>query len=197
MAMLGAHEPLVTTTAGGPFQAFQDLMPYRVQDILLVASLYDAFTLQEDGRLNELILGEFLELSLHQTPGLTHVSSAREALELAKAESRFNLIVSVPEPGDMDAAELARQVKAAGLDVPVVVLAFDNSECKRFIADHDVTDVERVFLWQGNARILVAIVKLVEDARNAVHDSRMAGVRVILVVEDTVRYSPSAASARA
>jgi CheY-like chemotaxis protein len=174
-----------------PLQAFQDLMPFRVLNILLVSSLYDSFTLQEDGRLNELILGEFLELSLHQTPGLTHVSSAREALELAKAESRFNLIVSVPEPGDMDAAELARQVKAAGLDVPVVVLAFDNSECKRFIADHDVTDVERVFLWQGNARILVAIVKLVEDARNAVHDSRMAGVRVILVVEDTVRYYSS------
>src|SRR6185436_8116349 len=174
-----------------PLQAFQDLMPFRVLNILLVSSLYDSFTLQEDGRLNELILGEFLELSLHQTPGLTHVSSAREALELAKAESRFNLIVSVPEPGDMDAAELARQVKQAGLDVPVVVLAFDNNECKRFIDDHDLSDVERVFLWQGNARILVAIVKLVEDARNAVHDSRMAGVRVILVVEDTVRYYSS------
>jgi CheY-like chemotaxis protein len=174
-----------------PLQAFQDLMPFRVQDILLVSSLYDSFTLQEDGRLNELILGEFLELSLHQTPGLTHVSSAREALELAKAERRFNLIVTVPEPGDMDASELARQVKAAGLDVPVVVLAFDNTECKRFMAEHDLSDVEHVYLWQGNARILVAIVKLVEDARNAVHDSRMAGVRVILVVEDTVRYYSS------
>lgn len=174
-----------------PLQAFQDLMPFRVQNILLVSSLYDSFTLQEDGRLDELILGEFLELSLHQTPGLTHVASAREALEMAKAESRFNLIVTVPEPGDMDASELAREVRAAGLDVPVVVLAFDNNECKRFMAEHDLSAVDHVFLWQGSARVLVAIVKLVEDARNAVHDSTTAGVRVILVVEDTVRYYSS------
>jgi len=79
---------------GGLFQGFQDLMPYRVQDILLVSSLYDSFTLQEDGRLNELILGEFLELSLHHTPGLTHVSSGEEALARAEAERRFNLIIT-------------------------------------------------------------------------------------------------------
>src|SRR6185436_10059095 len=109
-----------------PLQAFQDLMPFRVLDILLVSTLYDSFTLQEDGRLNELILGEFLELSLHQTPGLTHVFSAREALAMAKAENRFNLIITAPNPGDMDAGELAREVRRAGLDVPVVVLAFDN-----------------------------------------------------------------------
>jgi CheY-like chemotaxis protein len=176
---------------GNPLQAFQNLMPYRVQDILLVSSLYDSFTLQEDGRLNELIAGEFLELSLHQTPGVTHVAGAREALTLALAERRFNLIVTAPDPGDMDASELARAARRAGLDVPVVVLAFDNNECKRFMAAHDLTEVERVFLWQGNARILVAIVKSVEDARNAVHDTATVGVPVILVVEDNVRYYSS------
>src|SRR3989454_10099390 len=97
--------------ASSPFQAFQKLMPYRVQDILLASSLYDSFTLQEDGRLNELILGQFLELSLHQPPGLTHVSSGAEALALARAERRFNLIITAIDPGDMDATELARAVK--------------------------------------------------------------------------------------
>ena len=153
-----------------PYQAFQNLMPFRVQDILLVASLYDSFTLQEDGRLNELILHEFLELSLHQTPDLTHVSSGAEALQMARAESRFNLIITAPNPGDMDATQLAREAKAAGLDVPVVVLAFDNDERKEFVASHDITDIERIFLWQGNARVLVAIVKCVEDRRNAPRD---------------------------
>src|SRR5213594_3645163 len=105
--------PAPPADAGNPFRAFQNLMPYRVQDILLVSSLYDSFTLQEDGRLNELILGEFLELSLHHTPGLTHVSSGAEALALAKAERRFNLILTTPQLGDMDATELAREVKAA------------------------------------------------------------------------------------
>src|SRR5438876_4695853 len=95
--------PAPPADAANPFQAFQHLMPYRVQDILLVSSLYDSFTLQEDGRLNELIMGEFLELSLHQTPSLTHVSSAARALELVQDERRFNLIITAPDPGDMDA----------------------------------------------------------------------------------------------
>ena len=173
---------------GSPFQAFQNLMPYRVQDILLVSSLYDSFTLQEDGRLNELILSEFLELSLHQTPGITHVSSAAEAIAIAEKERRFNLILTAPQPGDMDAAELARELRRRGLDIPVVLLAFDNNERKAFTSTHDVSDIERIFLWQGDARILVAIVKHVEDTRNAVHDTAAVGVPVILVVEDNVRY---------
>src|SRR3989304_4117396 len=112
----------MTPATGDAYQAFQSLMPFRVQDILLVSSLYDAFTLQEDGRLNELILGEFLELSLHHTPGVTHVASGAEAVRLALRERRFNLIITVPHPGDMSATALARAVREAGLDVPVVVL---------------------------------------------------------------------------
>src|SRR5690349_6807985 len=126
-------------------QDFQDLMPWRVQDILLVSSLYDSFTLQEDGRLNELILSEFLDLNLHATPGITHVSSGAEALERARAHSRFNLIVTTPNPGDMDAAQLARAVREAGLDVPVVVLAYDHRELKDFEARHPTSDVDRTF----------------------------------------------------
>ena len=174
-----------------PFQAFQDLMPFRVQDILLVSSLYDSFTLQEDGRLNELIAGEFLELSLHHTPGLTHVSTGAEALALAKAERRFNLIITTLRAADMDATELVREVRRAGLDIPVVAMAYDNDERKNFEATHDLSEVDGLFLWQGNARVLVAIVKFVEDRRNAAHDTAAMGVRVILVVEDNVRYYSS------
>src|SRR3989304_2333858 len=117
----------MTPATGDAYQAFQSLMPFRVQDILLVSSLYDAFTLQEDGRLNELILGEFLELSLHHTPGLTHVSRAAEALRLAQAERRFNLIITAPHPGDMDATALARGGRRAGPHRPGVVLAFGHT----------------------------------------------------------------------
>src|SRR5882672_9807601 len=134
--MAHGHELHAAPDISNPFQAFQDLMPFRVQDILLVSSLYDSFTLQEDGRLNELIVGEFLELSLHQTPGITHVSSGAEALALVAAEPRYNLIITAPYPIDMDATELAREVKRAGLDVPVVLLAFDNNERKAFTATH-------------------------------------------------------------
>jgi CheY-like chemotaxis protein len=173
------------------FQGFQDLMPYRVQDILLVSSLYDSFTLQEDGRLNELILGEFLELSLHHTPGLTHVASGAEALERAERERRFNLIITTIQLGDMDASQLAREVKRRGLDAAVVVLAYDNNERKDFVARRDTSEIERIFMWQGNARILVAIVKYLEDKRNVAHDTAMLGVPVLLLVEDNVRYYSS------
>jgi CheY-like chemotaxis protein len=176
---------------GGPFQGFQNLMPFRVQDILLASSLYDSFTLQEDGRLNELILGQFLELSLHHTPGLTHVSSGTEALAAAEAERRFNLILTTIQLGDMDASQLARETRRRGLDAPVMVLAYNNDERKAFVATCDTADVERIFMWQGNARILVAIVKYLEDKRNVAHDTATVGVPVILLVEDNVRYYSS------
>ncbi|TMQ51697.1 MAG: histidine kinase, partial [Candidatus Eisenbacteria bacterium] len=141
--------------------------------------------------LNELLLGEFLKLSLQQIPGLIHVSSGAAALARAEAERRFNLILTTINLGDMDASEFAREVKRRGLDVPVVVLAHDNNERKEFIARRDVSDVERIFLWQGNPRILVAIVKYVEDKRNVEHDTEAVGVPVILLVEDNVRYYSS------
>ena len=105
-------------------------MPFRVQDILLVSSLYDSFILREDGRLNELLIGESLDLHLQQIPRITHVSSCWEALALARSEPRFNLIVTNLAVGEMDAAQLAREIKSAGLNVPVVVLAYDYREVK-------------------------------------------------------------------
>lgn len=184
-------ETPAASEGGGTLRGFEDLMPYRVQDILLAASDYDSFTLQEDGRLDELILGEFLELSLHHTPGLTHVSSGAEALARAEAEPRFNLILTTTQLGDMDASELAREVRRRGLDVPVVVLAYDNHERKDFVARRDTSQIDRIFIWQGNARILVAIVKYLEDKRNVAHDTAAIGVPVILLVEDNVRYVSS------
>jgi CheY-like chemotaxis protein len=173
------------------FEDFENLMPFRVQDILLVSSLYDSFILREDGRLNELLIGESLELNLQQIPDITHVSSGAEALALARSQPRFNLIVTNLEVGDMHAAQLAREVKDAGLDVPVVVLAYDYREIKNFVARHPVTDIERIFLWQGNVRILIAIVKYMEDKRNVLHDTAAIGVPVVLVVEDNIRYYSS------
>ena len=182
-------EPLLDAEAR--LEGFDNLMPFKVQNILLVSSLYDSFILREDGRLNELLIDESLELNLEHIPGITHVSSCAEALELARSQPRFNLIVTNLAVGDMSAAQLAREVKSAGLDVPVVVLAYDYREVKNFISRNPVTDIERIFLWQGNARILIAIVKYIEDKRNVLHDTRAMGVPVLLVVEDNIRYYSS------
>ena len=184
-----APDPIVD--AERLFEGFENLMPFRVQDILLVSSLYDSFILREDGRLNELLIGESLELNLQQIPGITHVPTGGEALAIARAQPRFNLIVTNLEVGDMDAAQLAAEVKAAGLDIPVVVLAYDYRQIKRFIERNPVNDLEWIFLWQGNIRILISIVKYIEDKRNVLHDTHAIGVPVILVVEDNIRYYSS------
>jgi CheY-like chemotaxis protein len=189
MAITHTPDPIVDPER--LFEGFENLMPFRVQDILLVSSLYDSFILREDGRLNELLIGESLELEQQQIPGITHVSSGAEALKLARSQPRFNLIVTNLEVEDMDAAQLAREVKAAGLDVPVVVLAYDYREIKKFVARNPVTDLQQIFLWQGNVRILISIVKYIEDKRNVDHDTRAIGVPVILVVEDNIRYYSS------
>ena len=177
--------------AGNSAYDFQHLMARRVENIILVSSTYDTFILQEDGQLSELILGEFLDLNLHHTTGLTHVASGAEAIALAKAESRFNLIVTAVNLGDMNAAELARQVTESGLDIPVILLAYDGGELAEFMAHHDTSDIERVFLWQGDSRILLAITKYMEDKLNVAYDTGVAGVQVILLIEDNIRYYSS------
>jgi CheY-like chemotaxis protein len=173
------------------FHDYQDLMRYRIMDILLVSTPYDTFILEEAGELAERMLGEFRNLDLHYAPALTGVTSGAEALRLAREQRRINLIITTPHLPDMDAAELARQIKEEGLDIPVVLLAWDTRELREFEARTDTSAIERTFLWQGDARILVAIVKSVEDRRNVDHDTRAVGVQLILLIEDNVRYYSS------
>jgi CheY-like chemotaxis protein len=170
---------------------FQDLMRHRVMDILLVSTPYDSFILEEAGQLSEQMLGEFRNLDLHYAPGLTGVSTGAEALALVREQRRFNLIITTARVGDMDAAELAARVREEGHDVPVILLAWDSRELSDFAPRVQGSAVDRMFLWQGDARILVAIVKYVEDKLNVEHDTAAVGVQVVIVIEDSVRYYSS------
>jgi CheY-like chemotaxis protein len=170
---------------------FHQLMRHRIMDILLVASPYDSFVLEEAGQIGERVVGEFRNLDLHYGPGLTTVSTGGEALDLVREARQFNLIICGLALADMNGAELARQVRQLGLDIPVVLLAFDARQITTFTRHQDLSAVDKVFLWQGDARILLAIVKYVEDRRNALHDTQTMGVQVIIVIEDNVRYYSS------
>ncbi len=112
------------------FHEYQSVMRHRVMDIVLASSPYDAFILEEAGELSERMVGEFRNLDLHYAPGLTSVSSGEEALRLAQEQSRVNLIVTTPHLPDMDAAELAIRARRSGLDVPVVLLAWDHPRAR-------------------------------------------------------------------
>lgn len=186
-----AESPRPTVPDWQHSRDFQHLMARRVENIILVSSVYDTFILQEDGQLNALLLGEFLDLNLHHTTGLHHVASGSEAIELAKAESRYNLIVTAVTVGDMNAVDLVRGVREAGLDVPVILLAYDGGELAEFMSRYDTSELERIFLWQGDSRILLAITKYMEDKLNVAYDSGVAGIQVILLIEDNIRYYSS------
>src|SRR3970040_128641 len=125
-------------------QAFHDLMRSRIMDILLVASPYDSFLLEEAGQIGDRVVGEFRNLDLHYGPGLTTVPSGGEALALLDQPSPFNLIISGLHLADMDGAELARRVQELGRDIPVVLLAFDARKVKDFSLRHELSAIEKI-----------------------------------------------------
>ncbi len=168
-------------------QHFQTLMPHRVEKILLVASPYDSFLLGEYGKLDQANLNELMELSLKQAPGLSRVSTGSEALAKLRKQ-RFDLVITSLHIGDMEADRLAHRIKKHHPDLPVVLLAFDDRELEAVTARGKPEGVDRVFVWHGDFRILMAIVKTVEDGWNVAEDVELAGVSVIILIEDSVRY---------
>lgn len=185
-------DPLWTERGYGTgFHEFQNLMHHRVMDILLVSSLYDLYVFEEDGRLFELIRGEYQGLNLSHTPELTQVSSGKEALKLTQKGKRIDLIITTLHIEDMQAPTFAKLVRQSELDIPVVLLAYDNRELTELLLYHDTSAFDRVFIWQGDFRIIIAIIKQLEDRLNVDHDTRTIGVQSILLIEDSVQYYSS------
>jgi CheY-like chemotaxis protein len=174
------------TLLSGTFSSINDLMPHRIREVLLVSSLYDAFILEEDGYLTERIFAEYKDLNLTSSPRVTHVATAEEAFATMEAR-RFDMVITMMRLADMDVVSFARRVKELRPGHPVVMLALDEAELEGMPANLDPS-LDGVFLWTGDASILLAIIKIIEDRKNIDHDIETAGVRVIIVVEDTIRY---------
>lgn len=176
---------------GDRFQQFQDLARHKINDILLVSSMYDSFILAEDGRLYESLLNEYVGLHLRDTPGITRVSSGHEAITKAIEDKRFNLIIASLRLEDMLAVDFAKMVREAGLDIPVVLLTYDSRALSDLMAEHDLSVFDKVFVWQGDFRIFLAIIKCIEDRLNVDHDTNLVGVQCIILIEDNVRFYSS------
>ncbi|AFH48012.1 Response regulator [Ignavibacterium album JCM 16511] len=176
---------------GQRFQGFQNLMRLRIRDILLVSSLYDLYLFEEDGRLYELIRNEYQGLNLSHSPELTRVSSGTEAISLAQEESRFDLIITTLHIEDMHPLNFAKLVKKAGLNIPIVLLAHDNKELKYLLINPEINVFDKVFIWQGDFRIIISIIKFLEDRMNVEHDSKIVGVQNVIYIEDDIRYYSS------
>ncbi len=163
---------------------FRDLMPYRIAEVLLVSSPYDAFILEQDGRLTEQVFLRFSSLSLTASPRFAHAATGEAALDLL-ASRRFDLVIAMTSLADVDVAAFGRRVKRARPGLPVVLLAVDRKQLHDLAGSFDRGALDGVFLWSGDASILLAIIKYVEDRENVDSDVEHGDVRVIVVVEDS------------
>jgi DNA-binding response OmpR family regulator len=169
---------------------FHDLAPHRVREILLVSSPYDAFILEEEGQLTEQVFFEYREVSLSAPPRVRHVATGEGAIRALKAQ-RFDLILVMTSLADMGVNALGRRIKKLRPGRPVVLLALDIRELEEARSSIDPEVIDGVFLWSGDAQILLAITKYIEDRANVDHDIAQTGVRVIVMVEDSPRFYSS------
>ncbi len=189
---MNRHEKFsVEDIYGSRIKSFQKLMHAKVRDILLVASLYDQYLFEEDGRLYELIRQEFQTLNLSHPPEITHVTGGEEAVELLASGEKFDLVISTLHIEDMPVIRFAQKVRETDSDIPIILLAYDNREMKEITSNYDTSVFDRIFIWHGDYRLLVAMIKYVEDKLNVENDTARVGVQVIILVEDDVSFYSS------
>ena len=167
--------------------SFANLMNKRIYNVLLIATKYDAFMLEDDGRVDEQIFNEYTSLSLRYPPRFTQVTTEEEALAELK-DRNFELIICMPNMDNRDIFAAATEIKIHYPNIPIVVLTPFSKEVSKRIANEDLSAIDYVFSWLGNAELLLAIIKLIEDKMNAPDDTASVGVQIILLVEDSVRF---------
>ena len=171
--------------------SFANLMNKRIYNVLLIATKYDAFMLEDDGRVDEQIFNEYTALSLRYPPRFTQVTTEEEAFAELKNRN-FELIICMPNMDKRDIFSAAKEIKIHYPNIPIVVLTPFSKEVSKRIANEDLSAIDYVFSWLGNAELLLAIIKLIEDKMNAPDDIASVGVQTILLVEDSVRFYSSA-----
>lgn len=169
---------------------FANLMTKRIFNVLLVANPYDAFMLEDDGRIDEKIFNEYMNLSLRYPPRFTQVSTAEETWEQLR-NTMFDLVICMPGSDNSDTFDIAREIKKQYPHLPLVVLTPFSHGIKERMEHEDLSIFEYVFCWLGNTDLLVSIIKLIEDKMNLEHDIKEVGVQMIMLVEDSIRFYSS------
>jgi CheY-like chemotaxis protein len=163
------------------------LMSYKVRKVLLVASLYDYFLLEEDGRLTDLLGSAYKQRDLGYVPTLHRIKGGQDALKKL-SEEQFDMVVTTMRIGDMDPFTFGRKVKEIDKEMPVVILAYHTPELARLLEIYDEKAIDRIFIWHGDGEILTGIIQYVEDMKNAEKDTSLIGVQNILIIEDSISF---------
>ena len=167
---------------------YESLISYRIRKILMICSNYDAFILEEDGQIETQIFREYIDLNLSNPPKFIWVQTAAEARDMLNTVVGIDMVISMYNVNDKDVFSLASEVKKERPNLPFVLLTHFSKEVYRRLALQDTSGIDYMFCWHGNADLILAIVKLFEDLKNAEHDILGVGVQAILLVEDSVRY---------
>ena len=183
-----AHPTILPTAFDPHFKVFHELMPFKVQEILLVSSLYDAYIMEEDGSITTKIIHEYQGLNLSKAPKFTRVSNPHEALE-ALSKKQFDLVVTMPYLNGMDCFDLGREVKAIRPELKVILLAHNLRTIYALPDRFNSQYIDNIFHWCCEDDLLMSIVKNVEDHSNVDNDTARAMVRVIIYVEDSPDFS--------
>ena len=165
---------------------FNELMTHRVHEILLVASPYDAFILEEEGGLTEQIMTEYIGMNFNYAPRVTRSSTSVSAMKHL-SKNKFDLVIVMLRIEDTDPISLGKSIKKHYPRMPVILLAFDETEVKQLSQKISPSSINRVFIWSGDASVFPAIIKYVEDRKNAEKDIIKGNVRAIILIEDSPR----------
>ena len=188
--MINQPSPLLTPKYYFHDTSFNILMKKRIYHVLLISSAYDAFILEEDGRIDEQIFNEYVSLNLRYPPQFIQATSEEKALKVLEEEN-IDLIISMLSAEETDAFAIVRNLKSIYEDIPVVVLTPFSRKITIKLNEEDLSTIDYIFSWLGNADLLLAIIKLIEDKMNVEQDVEEVGVQTIILVEDSVRFYSS------
>ena len=167
---------------------FQELMPNKVKEVLLFATLYDSYAIEREGQFSDKIFGEYLQLNLYAAPRFTSINTEEDVSKVLNTR-HFDLVIIMAGVDKELPLKIVAEINVAKPRIPILLLVNNNSDVRFFkIAATKIPAIDRVFVWNGNSNVFLAMIKYIEDKKNAAKDTRIGGVRIILLVEDSIKY---------
>ncbi len=167
---------------------FQELMPTKVKEVLLVANLYDSYSIVREGQFSDKIFGEYLQLNLYAAPRFTSVNSIQDAILTLKHKD-FDIIIVMAGVDKIAAIDTARDIRELRPKTPLLLLVNNNADLPYFQIEGKKHEfIDRIFVWNGNSNVFLAMIKYIEDKKNVALDTQNGNVRVILLIEDSIQY---------